>query len=50
MTPQQLDQLKNAVQALDDEYWNGSDVSVNVALNVVEDIFGEIRRDWPRRD
>lgn len=50
MTPEQLAQLKSAVDALGDEYWNGSDISFNVALNVVEDLFGEIRMVCPRRD
>ena len=50
MTPDQLAALKGAVAALDDEYWNGSDVSVNASLNVVEDLLREIREDWPRKD
>jgi hypothetical protein len=50
MTPDQLSNLKSAVSALDDEYWGGSDISVNVALNAVEDLLGEIRTAWPRRD
>lgn len=50
MTPDQLTQLKGAVAALDDEYWNGSDTSVHASLNVVEDLLAETRTAWPRRD
>jgi hypothetical protein len=50
MTPEQMALLKNAVQALDDEYWCGSNTSVSLALNAVEDALTEIRAAWPRKD
>jgi hypothetical protein len=50
VTPEQLAQLKGAVMALDEEYWGGSDTSVHISLNVVEDLLREIRTTWPRRE
>jgi hypothetical protein len=50
MTPDQIETLKRAVDALDEEYWNGSHTSVTAAFNVVEDLVAEIRAVWPSGD
>jgi hypothetical protein len=49
VTPEQLAQIQGAVTVLEEEFWNGSDTSVNTSLNVIEDLLGEIRTTWPRR-
>ena len=46
MDPQELTEIQNRVHTLDEEYWNGSDVTFTDALNDLADYVGRVRDQY----